>query len=300
MTFSLPRVSGWHHTRRSGYYSKTLKKQAGTNFSLQFRSENLGCKRWNKDLAHAVRLPVVQIFCLLKKNCWNKPALQRVGKIVWLRITGRPHSRFATLCISNGFCSIIRAIYDGRKFVAHGAPHMQQPGQQNCGIFKTGPLSVWLFSIGWPSSSTRRRKIRKRSWHCRSCRCPSCQGLDGFGRYIGSCGPYPAGRPMWCRKAWEWIMARASLGQHEGCEVCNAARDGSVLTCKNRFHVHIQKNSCIPAALPGLAGAEVGRQQRGTKGKFDKYLSSFIFHSCVVSKVFDCLHTMGLKAMLAT
>lgn len=52
--------------------------------------------------------------------------------------------------------------------------------------------------------------------------------------------------------------------------------------------------------LPGLAGAEVGRQQRGTKGKFDKYLSSFIFHSCVVSKMFDCLRTMGLKAMLAT
>ena len=55
---------------------------------------------------------------------------------------------------------------------------------------------------------------------------------------------------------------------------------------------------CEPCLV--LPVRKLADKQRGTKGKFDKYLSSFIFHSCVVSKVFDCLHTMGLKAMLAT
>ena len=59
------------------------------------------------------------------------------GLIVALRRFGIP----------DGFCSIIRAIYSGRKFVVRDAGHTSEPRPQHFGISQGCPLSPFLFSI---------------------------------------------------------------------------------------------------------------------------------------------------------
>ena len=49
--------------------------------------------------------------------------------------------------VPDGVCSIIRAIYSGRKFVVRDAGHTSEPRPQHFGIPQGCPLSLFLFSI---------------------------------------------------------------------------------------------------------------------------------------------------------
>ena len=193
-----------------------------------------GCRRWRKDLAHTVWLSGWAGLCWCLVCCkafvgtnlrckggslaflaldWAKAfdSISPDGLIVALRCFGVPH----------GFCSIIRAIYSGRKFVARDAGHTSEPRPQHFGISQGCPLSPFLFSIVmtvflFHASAKLEMEVETRQ------PCVLPYRAETHMRCIEAMGMNYGLRLNW----------KKCEGLPIGCESNITAPDGSFLTCK--------------------------------------------------------------------
>ena len=172
------------------------------------------------------------------------------GLIVALRRFGIP----------DGFCSIIRAIYSGRKFVVRDAGHTSEPRPQHFGISQGCPLSPFLFSIVmtvllFDASAKLEMEVETRQ----PCVLPINELVYADDTLVVAADPYRAETHMRCIEAMGMNYGlRLNWKKCEvlpiGCEANITAPDGSFLTCKRSISY---LGSYLDAS--GTAGPEICR-----------------------------------------